>query len=270
MTAISGIRTHIFIGDLELLRCPECRVAYVRDSHLSRATIVLPDPGGVLYRRFEPGDAVTIRMGYRYQEPDEWQGTVSHLAPPDKKDQIAVRAVGLERALSETPILQSWVDETPEKIITWALNQTGLPVGQIGSPGVSFPRFTASNITVWQVARQCEHTCTHGHGIDMAGWELWMDRSGNIHWNAGDEDADLPVIETGRNLIRHLPAPDNKPGRGSIEALLIAGLRRRMQIRLIDRYREIDQAISPFCVEHVLKPEATRTFMQYGVAHEKF
>lgn len=269
MSAITGIRTHIFIGDLELLNCQECRVCYIRGSHLSRGTIVLPDPGGALYRRFNVGDDVIVRIGYRAEDPDEWQGTVSHLPPPDKKDQIKVRAVGVERALSETTIIQSWIDEPPDAIISWALAQTDLKVGDIGTPGVTFPRFTASNIPVWQVARQCEYTCHNAFGLDMTGWDLWMDSNENVHWNAEDEDADMPVIETGRNLIRHLPPPGCS-GRGVIEALLSAGLRRRMKIRLVDKYREIDEQISPFAVEHVLRAESTRTYIQYGEAYEKF
>lgn len=269
MGAIAGIRTHILIGGLELLRCPECRVAYERSSHLSRATIRLPDPGGVLFRRFKAGDDVVIRMGYRYENPDEWKGTVSHMVPPDKKDQVVVRAVGLERAVNDTIIKQSWMNEAPEKIITWALKQAGMELGEISSPGVTFQRFAASNIPVWQIARQCEHTCQQAHGLDMTGWELWMDRDGKINWNAEDEDGDVPVIETANNLIQHLPAPSDA-GKGSIEALLIAGLRRRMKVRVKDRYLEFDQVISPFSVEHVLKPTATRTFIQYGKAYEKF
>lgn len=270
MAVITGIRTHIFIGNLEIFRCPECSINYSRHSHLSCAEILLPDPGGNLFKTFKASDPVIIRMGYRDQVPNEWTGTISKLAPPNKKDQILVKAVGMERPLSDTRIIQSWENETPEAIVTWAIGQAGLEIGKIDSPGVTFPRFIASNIPVWQLVRQCEHTCLKAFGLDMNGWALWMDSIGKVNWCSSDEDVDIPVIETGSTLIRHLPATGLQTGLSLVETFLMPGFKRCMKFRLRDSIKGIDQILSGLEVRHVIKPTSVRTFIQYGEMYEKY
>jgi len=270
MARITGIRTHIFIGNLEIFRCPECSIHYSRHSHLSCVEILLSDPGGNLFKTFKASDPVIIRIGYRDQVPDEWTGTISKIAPPNKRDQILVKAVGMERPLSDTRIIQSWENETPEAIVTWAIGQAGLDVGKIDSPGVIFPRFIASNIPVWQLARQCEHTCRKAFALDMRGWALWMGSDGIVNWCRSDEDVDIPVIETGSTLIRHLPATGLQTGLSLVETFLMPGFKRCMKFRLKDNARGIDQIFSSLAVRHVIKPASVRTFIKYGEMYEKY
>lgn len=267
---ITGVRTHILIAGTQILRCPECRIEYARHAHLSMAEILLPDPLGELFRHFKPEDRVIVRLGYRDQEPDEWQGSLTKIAPYSKKDQILVRAVGLERPLTDTRIIQAWEKETPESIIAWAIGQAGMPVGRIESPGVVFPRFIASNIPVWQIARQCEHTCSRGFGLDLRDWSLWMDRSGRVNWGAHDEKAALPEIETGTTLIRHLPAPALQLGVSLVETFLIPGFKRCMKFRLKDRIRGHDAVHSALAVRHISTSHSVRTFIWFGDTYEKY
>ena len=270
MARITGIRTHIFIGKLEIFRCPECSIHYSRHSHLSWAEILLPDPGGNLFRTFKANDPVVIRMGYRDRVPDEWTGTISKLAPPNNRDQILVKAVGMERPLSDTRIVQSWENETPEAIVTWAIGQSGLGAGKIDATGVTFPRFVASNIPVWQLARQCEHTCLKAFGLNMNGWALWMDSNEKVNWCSSDEQADIPVIETGSTLIRHLPATGLQTGLNLVETFLMPGFKRCMKFRLRDKIRGIDQIFSSLAVRHAIKPTSVRTFIKYGEMYGKY
>lgn len=270
MAGVTGIRTHIFISDREVFRAPECRLSYERHAHLSRAGILLPDPRGEYFAAFKAGDPVRIRMGYRDEVPDVWTGTVSRLAPPNARDQILVHAVGGELPLNTTKIKQSWMDETPEAIVRFSVKQAGMSLGRIDSPGVVFPRFTASNIPVWQVVRQCENTCVKAHGLAMDGWALWVGLDGKVNWGPGHEEGDIPVIQTGNTLIRHLPAPERQLGLGVVETFLIPGFRRCGQFRLIDTVRGIDAVCSAVGVTHVIKPTSVRTHIRYGDINAKY
>lgn len=266
---ISGIRTHIFIGDQEILRCPGCRIEFVRHRPLSRAAITLPDPKGELYRSIKNDRFVEIRTGYRNEEPAIWKGMVSWKKRGSTKDQIEVGVVGRdEKTLCSFPILQAWENETPEAIIKWSIGQAGLSPGRIDSPGVTIPRFAASNIPVWQVARQCAHTCQKAFGIDMSRWAFWMGADGKVNWGDFDEPGDMHVIATGAGLIKHLPSSAAK-GLNVVETFLLAGFRHSMQFRLIDTLRDIDDEFRALQVFHEIKERSVRTFIGYGEEYEK-
>lgn len=267
---ISGIRTHIFIDGQEVLRCPRCWIEFLRHRPLTRAGITLPDPGGELYRSIKNAQFVEIRLGYRNEDPAIWKGLVSWKRWGSTKDQIEVGVIGREeKALCSTPIIQAWENETPEAIVKWAINQAGLPVGQIDSPGVTIPRYAASNIPVWQVARQCAHTCQRSFGIDMSRWAFWMDADGKVNWGDFDEEGDVPVIATGAGLIKHLPATDAK-GLNIVETFLLAGFRHSMKFRLQDTRRGIDDEFRALSVRHEIKERSVRTCIGYGEEYEKY
>ena len=265
---MTGIRTHIFIGSLEILRTPRAWVEFKRHAPLSRAGITLPDPKGEYFRSITHGDPVEIRLGYRDQAPDSWRGKVEWVNQINK-DQIEIGAVGLEYPFSETKITESWENETPEAIVRYVVGKTGLPVGTIYSTGVVFPRFVASSIPVWQVARQAEHTCQRAFGLDMSGWALWMDKDGKVNWGNFDESGDIPIIATGNGLIRHLPATDGL-ALNMVETFLISGFRASRKFRLKDTKRGIDAEFRALTARHEVTPNSVRTFIQYGTEHEKF
>ena len=265
---ISGVRTHIFIDGIEIIRAPHVCIESERDLPLSLAEVTLPDPQGEYFKSIKIGGDVDIRLGYRNEEPAVWKGTVLSRRP-GTNDQVLINAVGEDLPLSVTHITQSWENETPEAIIKWAIGEAGMGVGRIDSPGVVFPRFTASCIPVWQVARQCAHTCQKAFGIDMSKWALWMGKDGNINWGDFDEQGDVPEIETGAGLIKH--SPDNGTrALNMVETFLIAGLRHSLKFRLVDTRRGIDNEFRALRVKHEIKDRSVRTFIWYGTEYEKF
>ena len=254
---------------MEVLRCPRCWIESIRHRPLTRAGITLPDPKGDLYRSFKKDDSVEIRLGYRNEDPFIWKGTASWIQRGHTKDQIEVGAIGAEKPLTTTMITQAWENENPEAIIKWAIVQAGLTVGRIDSPGVTIPRYAAGNIPVWQVARQCAHTCQRSFDIDMSRWAFWMGQDEKVNWGDFDEDGDIPSIATGEGLIEHLPAAAAK-GINIVETFLLAGFMHSMKFRLTDARRGIDAEFRALSVRHEILERSARTFIGYGEEYEKY
>ncbi|PKN67192.1 MAG: hypothetical protein CVU57_04365 [Deltaproteobacteria bacterium HGW-Deltaproteobacteria-15] len=265
---ITGIRIHCFIGGMELLRAPRIWIESERHKALSRAGITLPDPKGEIWRMVSTGGPVEIRYGYRDDDPATWKGTVAWKRP-GTEDQVEIGAVGVELPLSATRITQAWENETPEAIIRWAVGRAGMAAGRIDSPGVVFPRFVASNINVWQTARQCAHTCQRSFGLDMSRWALWAGADGAVNWGDFDEPGLRPRVATGAGLINHSPATDAY-GRSIVETFLIAGFMHSQIFRLLDTRRDIDDELRALRVRHELNERSVRTFIRYGDEHERF
>ena len=257
---MTGIRTHIYIGNLEILRTPRVWLKFERHKPLSQACITIPNARGDVGIALD--DPVEIHLGYRDKEPAVWRGKVAHISAVNK-DQIDVGAVGLELPLAKTRITETYENEPPEAIIKNVIKQAGLAAGQIYSTGVVIPRFVASNIPVWQVVRQAEHTCQQAFGMDMSGWGLWMDSGGLVNWGNFDESAEIPVIATGDKLIRHLPADDSF-ALNTVETFLLPGFRASQKLHLKDTKRGIDAEFRALVVEHRVTPRSIRTHIQYG------
>jgi len=229
---------------------------------------MLADPMGELYRSIGDDEPVEIRIGYRNEDPSIWKGTVAW-KKHGTKDQIEVGVAGEESPLAETLITMSWSNETPEAIVRYAINRSGLSAGQIDSPGVTLPRYVASNIPVWQVARQCEHTCQHAFGSNMSKWALWMGADGKVNWGDFDESGEVPVIATAAGLIKHLPSQDNS-GLSMVETFLLAGFMHSMKFRLVDIRRGINDEFRALRVRHEVKDVSVRTFIWYGEEYGQF
>ncbi len=267
---ITGIRTRLIIDGLEYLRVPEMEIEYRRHEHLSAARITLPDPRGEVFQSVTSGAGMEIHLGYRDHDADVWSGTVRQINPDRKKDQIRLTGIGMELPLSSTTILQSWKNETPEAIIRFCVGQTGMTIGRIDDTGIIFPRFTASSIPVWQVARQCEHTCFRAFGKDMNTWDLWVGKDEAVNWGDSDEIAETPVIATAAGLISHLPAAGSKNGLARVETFLMPGFRRCGKFYLHDAGRGINGVFRARIVRHVVRPDKVRTYIYYGDIYEKF
>ena len=266
---LDGIRTHIRIGAFEVMRCAELELGGLRRMPLSHCSVLLNDAGGRMFAAVADGDAVTIRLGYRSETPAEWTGTV--VRKEGRGDQTLVCATGSCRALTEMTICESFIDETPEAVVRWAIRQAGLPVGRIDSPGVVFPRFTASGIPLWQVARQCEHTCRKAFGLDMSGWDLWVGSDGRVNWGDFEEEGDVPVIATGAGLISHRPVGGLSARRVNIvETFLMPEFWHSRKFRLVDIRRGIDSTFRATGIKHFVTGSCARTLISYGGACEKF
>lgn len=267
---IDGLRLHFFVGGVEYPRCPQCWIQAKRGTPLSRAGLVLPDPLGVEAKRLTKGAAVDIRLGYRGEEPAVWTGTVEWVKP-GTIDQIEIGAAGGEKALSTTRITQAWQNESPDRIIRHAIEAAGLAVGRIDAPpGVTLPRFIASNITPWNVIEQVEHSCRRAYGQDMAGWRLWVDGQGQVNWgDFDDETGQVFVAATGANLITHSPATDAL-GQGLVQTFLAPAVWLGQKFQLQDARRGTNQKLRVLAVHHDIQSVSARTWITYGVEHAKY
>lgn len=262
---ITGIRTHIFIGDREILRAPHVWIESERRKPLTWAGVTLPDAMGEQYRSIRDGDPVEIRLGYRDEEPTSWKGMVVWKRT-GTDDQVEVGAVCEALPLTDARITQSWENETPEAIIKWVIRQAGLSVGRVDSPGVVLPKFMASHIPPWQVARQCAFTCREAFGLDMSKWALWMNADGKINWGDFDEPGDTPMIATGAGLIKHIPE-GAVTGWSKVETFLLAGFRHSQKFGLVDTRRGVDGEYRALKVRHEVKERSVRTFIWFGEEH---
>lgn len=266
---ISGLNIYAGVGGFRFNRIPGIRIISQRHTPLTRMAITLPDPAGDVVRAISDGDEVSVAWGYRDRGQSGWTGTVKTDSVNQNKDQLVIHAVGPERPLVETRITQAFYTEAPEAIIKYAITQAGLPCGKIESPGVVFPHFIASNIPVWQVARQCEHTCRRSFGLDMAMWSMWMGKDGTVNWGPGDEIADIPVIESEKNLIRHSPGK-TQADLSLVETFLVAGMMHSQLFRLNDNKWGVAGDYRALKVEHVLKAASARTLISYGEEYERY
>lgn len=267
---ISGLNISVTIGSVSVNRVPEIRIVSERHSPMTRMSISLPDPAGDIGRAVSNLDEVSVVLGYRGNTPAAWSGTVAGEPTAQKnRDQVVINVAGPERVLSETMVRQAFYQESPEAIVKYAVGLAGLAAGQIDSPGVVFPRFTASNIPVWQVVCQCEHSCRRVHGLDMAGWSMWMGRDGTVNWGDFDEAADLPVIASNANLITHSPGRSVRD-LSRVETMLLPHMMHSMLFRLTDIRRGIDDDFRALRVEHVVRQGQARTFISYGTEYERY
>ena len=266
---ITGLNLYIRLGRIELNRAPKIRMTSRRHQPLTRVTVTIPDSMGNFFRAIKEMDPISLIWGYRGQAPARWQGTVEGVSVNRNKDALYIDGAGLERPLAETVIKQSFINETPEAIVRYAVSQAGLSVGRIEPTGVTFPRFIASSIPVWQVARQCEHTLKKAFGLDMRPWSMWMGKDGRINWGPFDEDAGLPVIDSNANLIRH------SPGRcvselNRVETFLLPRMMHSMRFQLNDLKRNISGSYRAIKVEHIWEDSRARTYISYGDEYERY
>ncbi|CAN2042506.1 conserved hypothetical protein [Candidatus Magnetomoraceae bacterium gMMP-15] len=267
MTSISGIRKHIFIGSREIVRSPEVKLLSHRHAPLNSAWIDLHETDRSLIRSIKKDETVEIRIGYRDVEPFVWKGTVRATSEGKTIDQITVHAVGLEKPLDSVRITQSWRNETPEAIVKYAAQQSGLPINRIDSTGCVLPHCIANNRMLWEVVNQVAHTCQKSYNINMNKWAFWLGADG-LNWGDFDEPGDIPIIATGQNLINY--APDSqKYSWNKIETFLLPDLQHSMLFRLKDTRRNIDETFRALRVIHRVS-EQNRTYIWYGEERSLF
>lgn len=266
---IHGLNIRINLGANEVLRCPEWRIDSRRHSPLGRASVFLPDPLGELWKSVAVPAALEIAYGYRGQESAFWSGQAISTRLYPAADLIEFRAVDQSSPLATTTITQSWENESPEAIVTWAIRQAGFTPGRIGVTGLVLPRFVASAIPVWQVAEQAAATCQRAFDLDMSRWALWLGLDGRVNWGDFDEPGPVPEIATGAGLIKH--SPDlSIAGLHRVETFLLPGLMHSQLFRLRDSKRGIDATFRALRVSHRGTPDQVRTFIWYGTEYDRF
>lgn len=260
---IHGLNIRIRLDDNEVLRCPEWRIDSRRHVPLGRASVFLPDPAGELWRSIAKPAAMEIAYGYRGQTSAIWTGEVASWARGRTGDQIEYRAVDRSAPLATVNLTQSWENESPEAIVTWAIRQAGLVPGRIGTTGVILPRFVVSTIPAWVVAEQAAASCQKAFGVDMSRWALWLGLDGRVNWGDFDEPGPVPVIATGAGLIDHIPNLAT-PGLNLVETFLLPGLMHSQLFTLKDTRRGVDGTFRALRVRHLGTSDKVRTFIWYG------
>lgn len=270
MAAIAGIRVQATIGDLAVERCPRLVLMSERHIPLSRARVDLPDPAGDLYFTIAADQEASLTFGYRGGTPATWYGKVASVSRGPERDQVTVRMQGRdELALVTTPITEAWMGESPEAILRRCAGRVGVAVARLDSSGVTFPRFMAASLPLWQVARQAAHTVQRASGRDMSAWALWLGADG-LHWGDHDEPGDLPVIATGKGLIRHDPAVEGGSAWSEVETFLLPGFAHSRRFALEDTRRGIGGDYRAQRVRHEVLPDRARTIIAYGVEHGRY
>ncbi len=268
-STLSGLQTLVQIGLVETDRAPRIEIVSERHSPLSRASVDLPDPKGELVQAIQTGQSVSIVSGYRNSTAGNWNGTVSAVESGQQKDQIRIHCVCSAFPLVRVAICQTWEWETPEAVLSWAVQQTGLSVDRIDSTGVQLRHIAASTLPVWQLAVQVAQSVQRAVGMDMSRWALWLGAEG-VNWGDFDEPGDVPEISTGAGLIRHNLYTGQRHGLGKVETFLLPDLMHSRLFRIVDSRRGIDAERRALRVEHAITPYSARTFLWYGAEYGRY
>lgn len=262
---IAGLRIVITLGHQEILRCPRWWIDSTRAAPLGGAGLILPDADGSLSRSLKKGDAASIQFVTTSGVSGAWQGTIAATAAASERDHLGVRMVSLALPLATTRITQTFSNETPEAIMTWAIRQSGLAVGKVAATGMVLPHFIASDCSVVELARQLSLTCQRSFDLDMSAWKLWMG-VGGVNWGDFDEPGSVPTIATGEGLLLHAPAGWHN-GLSAIETFLLPDLTHSRRFQLRDTRRGIDASFRALQVRHEGTVNRVRTHIYYGAEH---
>ncbi|OIQ51036.1 hypothetical protein BerOc1_02981 [Pseudodesulfovibrio hydrargyri] len=261
---ISGIRLNIEVGGNVIERCPRLEILSVRHRPLDMARVHVPDPEGAAGDLFAHGDPVRIEYGYRGGASAEWQGTLRALERVSR-DQVCLTADSLALPLADAFVTECYTDDSSLFVARHILGHTGLPLGRVDIPDEVISRLPVSTLPVWQAVRQLLHSLGRAYGHDMRRTALWLGADG-LNLGDFDESGDLPVIATGENLIRHLPA-HAKDGLHLVETALLPGLSHSRRFRLVDTRLGVDRDFRALDVRHAVTPEGIKTNIRYGREH---
>ncbi|WP_419787209.1 hypothetical protein [Pseudodesulfovibrio sp.] len=258
---IAGIRLHVEVGSTIIQRCPRLEIVSARHCPLDIARIDVPDPSGDVADAFAYGDVVRIEYGYRGGESAVWTGTLQGTERVNR-DQLRLLADSAALPLVSTYVTECYADESSAAIARHLIRRTGLPLGRIAIPAETISRFPVSTLPVWQAVAQLLHTLSRAFGHDMASSALWLGSAG-VNIGDFDEPGDVPIIATGENLIRHLPA-DRNSGLHQLETALLPGLSHSRRFDLEDTRLGLTAAHRALKVRHEINEERVRTFLNYG------
>jgi hypothetical protein len=261
---IFGIRLYIEIGGNVIARCPRLEILSVRHRPLDMARVHVPDPEGEAKDLFAHGDPVRIEYGYRGGESAVWQGTLRALERVSR-DQVCLTADSLALPLATSFVAECYTDDSSLSIARHILGHAGLPLGRVDIPDEIISRLPVSTLSIWQAIRQLLHSLHRAYGHNMRRTALWLGADG-LNLGDFDEPGDLPVIATGENLIRHLPA-HAKSALHMVETALLPGLSHSRRFRLVDSRLGVDQAFRALDVLHAVTPERIKTNIRYGREH---
>lgn len=260
---IEGLNVRCNVGGFEVLRSPRIKLTYRRQAVLARGEIDVPDPDGSIKAALAVKQPVRLRFGYRGESGlwHDWSGTIDGFTPLGP-DAVRVLAVGLEKALQEAVITESYHGEPAATVARRLLASTGLPVADINIPGDILPHIVFSKVPVSRAIRQLDQSLERSFGHDLSKHAVWLGEDG-LYWSDGEEPGAVFRVATAENLINHAPATE--PGALSrIDAALLPGLTHSRMVRLVDARRGISTLVKALEVEHLLESGSNKTSILYG------
>ena len=259
---ISAVSIRCKVGNFEVLRSPKIIIESKRRQVLGRASIEVPDADGKLRASLKIKDKVQIILRYRGQDLEQtWQGTIESIKT--STDSLIVQAVGLEKALMDTIITESFYNEPVNIVAKRLLERTGFNVASVDIGDYVLPHQVFSAIPVARAIKQLEQSITRSFSVDMTKHALWLDNNQKWHWKDGDETGNVFRIETAKNLLSHKPA--QKEGEmGEITTVLLPSLSHSRLISIRDKVRDVALTVRVQEVVHECGGGGNRTRISYG------
>lgn len=260
---IEGVSVRAKVGAFEVLRSPSIIIESKRRQIVGTANLEIPDPSGEIRQSLHAGQKVQIIMRYKGDNPLEqtWQGTVYSIET--QADNLIVLAKGLEQALLDTFITEAFYEEPANVVAKRILEKTGLPVKMVDMGDFVLPYQVFSHRSIAGAIKQLSQTISQSYQVDLSKHALWLDSSGQWNFSDGDEDGDIFIIETAKNLLSHKPA--QKEGEmGEIETVLLPGLTHSRKIKIRDSVKDIVLETRVQEVTHKMEQGKNRTIIKYG------
>ncbi len=260
---IEGISVRAKVGKYEILRSPQITIESKRRQIVGKASLEIPDPTGEIRQGIQIGQQVQIIMRYRCQNSLEqtWQGKVFSIKT--SSDNLIVIAQGLEQTLLDTFITEAFYNEPANLVAKRILQKTGLAVGTIEMGNYILPHQIFSNCNIAQAIKQLSQTISQSFHVDMTKHALWLDNKQTWQFMDGDENGNIFIIETAKNIISHKP-PQKENEMGEVETVLLPSLTHSQIIKIRDSVRDIIQTVQVQEVEHIMQLGKNRTIIRYG------
>lgn len=265
---IEGLNIRCNVGPVEVLRSPFIELVSRRRAVVSRATVTIPDPEGSVRAALAVKQSVVVRWGYRGEAGfwQEWEGAVDSIDQPPAgsvgADAVTVQAVGLEKALTTTMVVESFYREPADVVARRLLARTGLAVGAVDVPGDVLPYQVFSGVSVARAIKQLSMTLEQAYGHDMSRHALWLGASG-LTWSAEDEPGAVYSVATAENLLAHTP-PLTPDGVGVVVSVPLPGLTHSRLVHIRDARRGVDATVRALDVVHTLQEGGNSTAISYG------
>lgn len=260
---IEGISIRANVGAFEVLRSPKIVIESKRRQIVGTASLEVPDPTGEIRNGLNLGNKVQIIMRYKGDNPLEqtWQGTIYSLQT--EADNIIIIAKGLEQILLDTFITEAFFEEPANLVAKRILEKTGLPVGKIDMGEYILPYQVFSSCNLAMAIKQLSQTISQSCQADMSRHALWLDSNQMWNFSDGDEEGDIFIIETAKNLLNHRP-PQKQGEIGELETVLLPSLTHSRIIKIRDSVRDIVQEVRAQEVTHQMEQGKNRTIIRYG------
>jgi hypothetical protein len=219
----------IYLGNYQLKKVSSIDVYSKRDRIMDMADIVL-DPLGLDRSIFTEGMKGNIRLGYIEKGLSSvFEGQISMVS---WQAETKFTLKGQAERLRTTPILQTFIDVTPQDIVKFGLNAAGVTNFKLSS--VDLPRrhhFVSPNKNVIDLIS----LVSAGWGIS---WPAFFDPEPNgrfyfCPWDeTGRDKNEILILEYGKNIFSLDPGRD---GRGKLTTILLPMLRHSNLLKISDR-----------------------------------